>query len=300
MAYLNDDSVIMVGDFIAKLGYDVIPKDLHRMSSNGELLFELRNRYILKPMNASEHCEEVSTRIHKYKQTIEKAVLDYVFMLSNLEEYFTSMQIDDHCAFKFCMNMKAFEQNKLLKKLRSGTLMILRVGKIFSKLTEPSTILSDMWQVAHHAEISYQKWQNNLNGLLHLCSKKKRIRCTKGNYNKEIRQLIKERKQLKRQLTNSFLKHKKLMKKIKKYDKLIDHKISEFNINFMKRSIGKAGTIDKQSFWKLTKILAPRNKEIPRSILDRHYNLLTDLITIKNEYRTEFQDILRKKKLGLT
>ena len=38
------------------------------------------------------------------------------------------------------------------------------------------------------------------------------------------------------------------MKKIKKNDKLIDHKISEFNINFMKRSIGKTGTIDKQSF----------------------------------------------------
>ena len=47
---------------------------------------------------------------------------------------------------------------------------------------------------------------------------KKRVRCTNGIYNKEVRQLIKERKQLKRQITNSFLKHKKLMKKIKKYE----------------------------------------------------------------------------------
>ena len=38
------------------------------------------------------------------------------------------------------------------------------------------------------------------------------------------------------------------MEKIKKYDKLIDHKISEFSINFIKRSIGKTGTIVKQSF----------------------------------------------------
>ena len=145
----------------------------------------------------------------------------------------------------------------------------------------------------------WQVWQNNLNRILHLCFKEKGMRCTKGIYNKEIRQLIKERKQLKKQLTNSFLKHKKLMKKIKKYDKLIDHKISEFNINFIKRSIGKTGTIDKQSFWKLKKILAPRNKEISHSILDRHDNLLTDSITIKNEYRTEFQ-YLGKEKLGLT
>ena len=87
------------------------------------------------------------------------------------------------------------------------------------------------------------------------------------------------------------------MKNIKKYDKLIDHKISEFNINFIKRSMGKAGTIDKQSFWKLKKILAPRNKEIPHSILDRHDNLLTDSITIKNECRTEFQYRLRKREI---
>ena len=107
-----------------------------------------------------------------------------------------------------------------------------------------------MWQVGHHTEISYQKWQNNLNGILHLCFKKKRkkrIWCTKGIYHKEIRQLIKERKQLKRQLTNPFLKHKELVKKIKKYDKLIDKRIPEFNINFIKISMGKAGTIDEQS-----------------------------------------------------
>ena len=157
--------------------------------------------------------------------------------------------------------MKAFEQKQAPEKIKVLNFNDPEGWEKFSKPTEPSTILSDMWQVGHHTEISYQKWQNDLNRALHLCFNKKRIRCTKGIYNKEIRQLIKERKQLKRQITNSFLKHKKLMKKIKKYDKLIDHKISEFNINFIKRSTGKTGTIDKQSFWKLKKILAPRNKE---------------------------------------
>ena len=88
------------------------------------------------------------------------------------------------------------------------------------------------------------------------------------------------------------------MKKIKKYDKFIDHKISEFNINFIKRSAGKTCTTDKQSFWKLKKILAPTNKEIPHSILGRHDDLLTDSITIKNEYRTEFQYRLRKREIS--
>ena len=155
MAYLNGDPIIMVGDLNAKLGYDVIPNDLHPLSNNDEQLFELCNKYNLKVMNASEHCEGVFTRIHKCKQIIEKSVLDYVFISSDLEEYFTSMQIDeekhftpwhslehgkrysDHCAIKFCMTMKAFEQKQASEKLRSGTSMILRVGKSLANLQNP-------------------------------------------------------------------------------------------------------------------------------------------------------------------
>ena len=190
--------------------------------------------------------------------------------------------------------MKAFEQKQASDKIKVWNFNDPEGWEKFSKPTEPSTIFSYMWQVGHHTEISYQKWKNNLNRILHLCFRKRE---SDGIYNKEVRQLIKEREQLKRQITNSFLKHKKLMKKIKKYDKLIDHKISEFNINFIKRSIGKTGTTDKQEFFKPKKILAPRNKEMPHSILDRHDNLLTDSITIKNEYRTEFQYRFRKREI---
>ena len=83
MAYLNGDSTIMVGDLNTKLGYDVILNDMHPMSNNGEQLFELCNKYNLKVTNASEHCEGVFTRIHKCKQTIEKPVLDCVFISSD-------------------------------------------------------------------------------------------------------------------------------------------------------------------------------------------------------------------------
>ena len=156
MAYLNGDSIIMVGDLNAKLGYDRIPNDLHPILNNGEQLFELCNKYNLKVMNASEHCEGVFTRKHKCKQTIEKSVLHYGFISSDLEEYFTSMQIDeekhftpwrslkhskrysDYCAVKFCMTMKAFEQKQASEKLRSGTSMILRVGKSLINLQNPS------------------------------------------------------------------------------------------------------------------------------------------------------------------
>ena len=128
------------------------------------------------------------TRIHKCKQTIEKSVLDYGFTPSDLEEYFTSMQIDeekhftpwrslkhgnDDCAIKFCMTMKAFEQKQASKKIKVWNFNDPEGWEKFGKPTEPSTILSDMWQVGHHTEISYQKWKNNLNRILHLCFRKR-------------------------------------------------------------------------------------------------------------------------------
>ena len=114
---------------------------------------------ILKPMNDSEHCEGVFTCIHKYEQTIEKPVLDYVFISSDLEEYFTSMQIDEenilhhkhgkrcsnHCAINFRMNMKAFEQKQASERIKVWNFNDPEGWEKISKLTEPSTILSDMW-----------------------------------------------------------------------------------------------------------------------------------------------------------
>ena len=55
------------------------------------------------------------------------------------------------------------------------------------------------------------------------------------------------------------------------------------------------GVIDKQSFWKMKKLIAPRSKEIPCSLLDKHDNLLTDPETIRNEYLSEFKHRLRAR-----
>ena len=44
-------------------------------------------------MNTSGHCERVFTCI--YKETLEKLVLEYGFISSDLEKYFSSMQVDE-------------------------------------------------------------------------------------------------------------------------------------------------------------------------------------------------------------
>ena len=87
----------------------------------------------------------------------------------------------------------------------------------------------------------------------------------------------------------------KLESQIFQLDKQINSQISEFNLNIIKSSIGKGGVIDRQSFQKIKKLIAPRSKEIPRSLLNKHDNLLMDPATIRNEYLSEFRHRLRTR-----
>ena len=90
-AFLSGDSVIMVGDFYAKLGKDVIGGDVHPMSPNGKLLFPLCNKYNLFILNSSNLCKGVYTRIHNYRNKVEKSVLENVLVSADLYSQFVSM-----------------------------------------------------------------------------------------------------------------------------------------------------------------------------------------------------------------
>ena len=220
-AYLNGDSVLLVGDFNAKHGYSVIQSDIHPMSKNGELLFDMSNKYNMKLLNSSKFCTGTFTRIHKYKQEIEKSVLEYVFVSSDLEKQFIAMHIDeskdftpwrklksskrfsDHCAIKFSMNLRSLEQAKSSKRIKVWNFNDPEGWKKFCMVTE-SLDVSDMWSVWKNIENTYQTWKRKFNNVLHKCFRKKRVGNTGGIYNKEIRTLIEERKKLKSKLAVSF------------------------------------------------------------------------------------------------
>ena len=48
----------------------------------------------------------------------------------------------------------------------------------------------------------------------------------------------------------------------------------------------------------MKKLLAPKSNEMPHAVLDNHDNLLTDPVTIRNEYKTAFQHPLRKRDIS--
>ena len=148
-----------------------------------------------------------------------------------------------------------------------------------------------------HVEISYQNWKKKLNSISQACFEKKRMVPNRRPYNAEIRSLLKERKAVKRKLQaskNSYL-YRRMIAKMHKLDRKIEHKIADFNSLIIRQKVDKNGTIDKQKFWKLRRALAPKRNEIVHSLRSSDGNDISGPISIKSEYRKEFQHRLRKR-----
>ena len=105
----------------------------------------------------------------------------------------------------------------------------------FRELTQvPTSFRNYVWKNGDHPEIYYQRWRVGLDSILQNCFKKKRL----GNngepiYNKQIRNLIKERKILKKRLTretDNSPTHRNITYNILKLDKLIDNKIADLSV----------------------------------------------------------------------
>ena len=65
----------------------------------------------------------------------------------------------------------------------------------------------------------------------------------------------------------------------------------------VKQKVGKNGVMDRQNFWKLKHVLAPKSLETSYAIEGAHGNLITDPVNINDEYRNEFRHRLRKREI---
>ena len=63
-------------------------------------------------------------------------------------------------------------------------------------------------------------------------------------------------------------------------------------------SINKnGGTLDKQAFWKLKKVLTPKSISVPHSIIDSFGNEIIDQANVRNEYKNAFTHRLRTREI---
>ena len=154
----------------------------------------------------------------------------------------------------------------------------------FEKMTSGDTTLIDCWKDSISVEISYQIWAKRLESLMYKCFKRRRIRSRTLLYTKDIRELISKKKSLKKLLKSSSIDmdtRDMLGSKIDKLENKIDKAIADFNSRFVMSSINQnGGTLDKQAFWKLKKVLAPKSISIVHSIIDSFGNEITDQANI--------------------
>ena len=261
-------------------------------------------------LNSLRCCKGVFTRI-KNTNADEKSVLDYVCTTNDLSKLVKDITIDeekintpwrslrngkkysDHSAILVKMSFpKSDYRSEKPSKTTVWNFNDQQGWEKFQQITQHDLALANCWQGNVSVEEGYQKWQKRLNGLMHKCFKKKKITASKMCYNKKIRGLMNERKLLKKSFTK---KGEHRVGLIRKIDKKIDHEIARFNSKTVKNRI-RQGVSTKQDFWKLKKILAPKNTSIPHSLVDRLGNEITDPDNIRDQFQMEFQHRLRQRK----
>ena len=216
-ASLTGDPILMVGDFNAKLDKTIIKGDIHDMGSNGQKLHNMIIKYNLHVINSMEICAGIFTRVNN-KIKGEKSVLDYVIASDDLLRYIKNMLIDTNKQFTPWRTIKSgkrfSDHNAISLKLESNKIPSQSKNKRetvwnfnhtkgwerFQKITSTdSSTLSDCWNDIDCVETSYEKWSEKLNSILHECFPKRRVKKSKQIYDNRTRQLISERKNLKKQ-----------------------------------------------------------------------------------------------------
>ena len=208
--------VILVSDFNAKLGSDVKKGDIHSMSKNGQLLWDVIKTFNLEVINSADIFRGVFTRIKATKKKVEKSVLDYVIVSDQFKDQFLSCLIDEDKQLTPLRNLKKgrvySDHNSLLfsftclpekGQIKSSRSNVWNFNDTngFEKFMNLTDSRNELYSAAANNEDidkMYSCWNIKLNSILHKCFRKKRVGNQCHIYNSEIKQLIKSRKVLKR------------------------------------------------------------------------------------------------------
>ena len=152
------------------------------------------------------------------------------------------------------------------------------------------------WDDSCSSDVSYEIWPKKLTSILRKCFK--RIRKDKPLYTKEIRSLLDKRQGIKKHIRKCNSSHCRIKAKLEKLDTSIDKRVTAFNSSIVAKGVGKDGTINKQDFWKIKKVLKPRSFNVPHCAVDSFRNGITDENSIRQEYKNEFNLRLRKRSIA--
>ena len=114
----------------------------------------------------------------------------------------------------------------------------------------------------------------------------------------EIRSLLDKRQGSKKDNRKCGSSQSRIKSKLRKRDTLFDKKVTAFNSSIVPKGVRKDGIISKQDFWKIKNVLTLRSFNVPHCVVDIFGNQITDKNSIRQEYKNEFNFMLRKRSIA--
>ena len=196
----------------------------------------------------------------------------------------THKRYSDHNAIKFQLDLGVKKPNKFSKRRKVWNFDNPQDWNRFKTLTSNDSTLQEIWHESSSVERRYEHWISRLNSILHKCFPKKRLIPNKQIYTTEIRRYISGRKEVKKKRSRtsgiSETGQQYLSHKIRRLDKVIDDKISDFNHQVIREKVSEDWTISKQDFWKIKKEIAPKSSELMYALTDPAGNELLNSWTL--------------------
>ena len=165
----------------------------------------------------------------------------------------------DHCAMTMKMNIP---NRQHISKEKSNTMWNFQNEKGWEKfrtLTETDKNLTTVWEKSNSGITdTHGKWSRYLNKILHTCFRKRRVRNKPRPYNRETRGLLKDKQNLKKDVSLLPGGREKLvlLEQLNKLSQRIICKIGVFHFNLMSKNLDKMGKCHSKIFGKLRKAIS--------------------------------------------
>ena len=303
-------SVVIMGDFNSKLGTEYISSDPHEQSENGKILSGMIERNALCVLNGlNEKCTGSTTRQRTTVNGVEKSIIDFVMVSSNLVKQVESIMIDDerkHVLEKV-VNTKTgtkrtesdhniivtklnVDLNKTaIKKKEILNLKDIKGQKRFKEKTDDTDELSRIFNSNKDVNTQAKKFMKRLDGFAHECFNK--IRVTE-KVDKTLEMLYSKRTELR----NKSDPNSKA--ELKKVEQDLDEKYAEKMCDTIKNELRNIeiedGGWNSGQLWKLKKKISPRPMDPPTAMKNDEGVLLTNPDEITKEavkyYEKLFED----------
>ena len=287
------DKIMIVGDFNCKVGKE-IPGNRDEVTKSAKYLLKLEQNHQLKILNKIDKCQGKWTRVEKECRSI----LDYVLVKEQDEGALSSMVIDEEKNFApsgineeketvysdhnviLCEFNWLFEEadQKPTKKI------ITKKGYIKAgKEVQERNLKSILEDSSLPFEERFVRWKEETNEIM----EKNKIKIKKRNQNKTIRQLMRTRRSVKRQISTTRCKERKdlLIQRIR----LINEHIKEEESHQYKRKIDKVvsklkakGGINGANTWEVLNQVKGRREEKATAVTSKEGKIIEEPEEIMN------------------